>query len=94
MLSGAPAARTGNGRQRQRAKAAKAKVGGVLGKPLKAFLVEALSNGGSMRARDLADAVLAAGYRTKDKNFPKAVAVALSTDKQFRRVSRGVYKLA
>jgi hypothetical protein len=38
--------------------------------------------------------VLAAGYRTKDKNFRQAVVVALSTDKRFRRVGRGVYKLA
>jgi hypothetical protein len=47
-----------------------------------------------LHARDLSDAVLAAGYRTKDKTFRQSVATALSTDKRFRRVRRGIYKLA
>jgi len=47
-----------------------------------------------MRARDLADAVLKAGYVTKDKNFYNTVAKTLGKDKRFKRVGRGLYKLA
>jgi hypothetical protein len=69
-------------------------VGGVPGKPLKAFLVEALQAGGSMRALDLTKAVLDAGYKTHDRNFRQTVASALASDRRFRRVRRGIYKLS
>lgn len=87
------------GRRGKRAKVAKApgrrrQVGGGAGKPLKAFLAEALETGGTMRARDLTEAVLAAGYTTKDRNFRQTVASALAGDRRFRRIRRGIYKLA
>ena len=47
-----------------------------------------------VRARDVTAAVLQAGYRTRDKTFNKTVAKMLASDKRFRRVSRGIYKLA
>jgi len=49
---------------------------------------------GAMRAMDLADAVVKAGYVTRDKNFKNTVAKTLAKEKQFRRVGRGMYKLA
>ena len=67
----------------------------VGGKPLIALLVDALGKSdGSMRARDLADAVIKAGYKTRDRNFRQTVASTLAGDKRFHRISRGVYKLA
>ena len=47
-----------------------------------------------MRARDIAAAVRKAGYPTKSKDFYSIVATTLATDDRFKRISRGVYKLA
>lgn len=64
-------------------------------KSLTACLIAALaSTKGSARAMDLADAVVKAGYVTKDKNFKNTVAKTLGKDKRFKRVGRGMYKLA
>ena len=76
-------------------KKAARKVAGGGKKPLAQYLVEALSKASAgMRAMNLAEAALKAGYSTKDKNFKQTVAGMLSTDGRFERVSRGVYKLA
>ena len=70
-------------------------VGRAVRKPLSAYLVEALKKGGSpMRAAQLSDAVVKAGYVTQDKNFKQTVASTLGTDARFQRVSRGIYKLS
>ncbi len=65
-------------------------------KPLPQCLIEALTKakGGKMRAMLLADAVVKAGYDTKDKHFKNTVAKTLAKDKRFKRVGRGMYKLA
>ena len=77
------------------AKKAATKVGRRKKKPLAQYLAEALSKAGtSMRAMDLANAVLKAGYPTRDKNFKQTVASALAVGKRFSRIDRGVYKLA
>jgi hypothetical protein len=104
LLGGKPAATPRLGRPPKGAKRGKRaklgrppgrrQVGGVAGKSLKEFLVDAMKNGETMRARDLTDAVLAAGYATKDRNFRQTVASALAGDKRFRRIRRGMYKLA
>jgi len=47
-----------------------------------------------MQAKAVTDAVLAAGYKTKDKSFKATVAQTLAKDAAFARVTRGVYKLA
>lgn len=49
---------------------------------------------GKMRAMHMAEAVVDAGYATRDKNFKNTVAKTLAKDKRFKRVGRGVYKLA
>ena len=47
-----------------------------------------------MQAKDVTAAVLKAGYRTKDKSFKATVAQMLGKSPNFRRVRRGVYRLA
>jgi hypothetical protein len=42
---------------------------------------------------EAAEAVVAAGYKSKSKDFQNIVSMALSKDKRFRRVRRGVYAL-
>lgn len=64
-------------------------------KSLTACLIDILASAkGSVRAMDLAGAVIKAGYVTKDKNFKNTVAKTLGKDKRFKRVGRGMYKLA
>jgi len=78
-------ARPATGARRSRAK-----------KALPACLIEALAKakGTKMRAMHLADAVVEAGYVTRDRNFKNTVAKTLAKDKRFKRVGRGMYKLA
>jgi hypothetical protein len=47
-----------------------------------------------MRVKDMVQAVIDAGYHTTSKHFYRAVASQLRKRKNFRRVSRGMYKLA
>jgi len=81
--------------RRKAAKKAKRAVGRAVRKPLGLYLVQALGKAGkTLRALELASAVLKAGYVTTDKNFKQTVASTLAADKRFERVSRGVYTLA
>jgi hypothetical protein len=56
-------------------------------------LAKAMAGKGSMGAKDAMNAVLAAGYQTKAKDFRSIVSRALAAGKQFKKVSRGVYAL-
>jgi len=56
-------------------------------------LVDALGAKGKLTIAEAADAVLAAGYKSKSKDFGNIVSMTLSKDKRFRRVRRGVYAL-
>lgn len=48
--------------------------------------------GKKMRARELAEAVLAMGYRTTSTQFPKIVHQQLNAPgSRFKRLSRGLY---
>ncbi len=49
---------------------------------------------GKMRAMHMADAVVEAGYDTRDKNFKNTVAKTLAKDERFKRVGRGMYTLS
>jgi len=65
------------------------------GKPLKAYVQQVLSGKTSgMRVNEIVDAVRKAGYRSSSKDFYAIVAKLLLTDDTFKRVKRGVYKLA
>lgn len=64
-------------------------------RPLVDYLTEAMRKAkGKMRAKDLAAAVVKAGYVTKDKGFKATVAKTLAKNKPFKRVGRGLYVLA
>lgn len=62
---------------------------------LGAFIVGVLGKADEpMRARDIKDAVVKAGYKTTSKTFYNIVATTLREDGRFKKVGRGLYKLA
>jgi hypothetical protein len=56
-------------------------------------LVEVFQGKKNLPLGDAIQAVLAAGYKTKSKNFATIVGNTLAQDKRFRRVRKGVYAL-
>ena len=60
---------------------------------LSSTLVEVLKAKGKLTVAQAADATLAAGYKSKSKDFQNIVGMTLSKDKRFKRVRRGVYAL-
>jgi hypothetical protein len=60
---------------------------------LSSKLVEVFQGKKSLSLGDAIQAVLAAGYKTKSKNFATIVGNTLAQDKRFRRVRKGVYAL-
>ena len=60
---------------------------------LSSTLVEALRSKGKWAVAEAAEAAIAAGYKSKSKDFVNIVSMTLSKDKRFRRVRRGVYAL-
>ncbi len=60
---------------------------------LNSKLSEVLKAKGKCTVTEAAEAVLKAGYKSKSKDFANIVSMALSKDKRFRRVRRGVYAL-
>jgi len=95
VLSGASGG--GNGRRKPVRKKARRRPGPkrATGKPLVEYLRKVLANTREgMRAKDIVVAVRKAGYKTYSKDFYGIVAAALRDAKDFKRVKRGVYKLA
>ncbi|MGD1001933.1 MAG: hypothetical protein ABSA67_14660 [Candidatus Brocadiia bacterium] len=81
---------------RGRRKAARRKAARRAVKParegsLSSTLAEAIKAKGKLTIAEAAEAVLAAGYKSKSKDFQNIVSMTLSKDKRFRRVRRGVY---
>jgi len=65
------------------------------GKPLIHYMKLVLGQAPKgMRAKDVMMAVQSAGYRSNSKDFYGIVAAALRDNKCFKRVRRGVYRLA
>ena len=60
---------------------------------LSSKLVEVFQGKKRLSIAEVIEAVLAAGYKTKAKNFSSMVSDFLAKDKRFRRVRRGVYAL-
>lgn len=60
---------------------------------LKEYIEQVLAAGGTMAVRDIADAVLAAGYPTKNKTLAKSVGIALTQMPSVQKVSRGKFRL-
>ena len=64
------------------------------GKPLVAYIRQVLAAAPKgMRAIEVKDAVIAAGYSSKSSDFARIVAATLRKTPGIKRVSRGVYKL-
>jgi hypothetical protein len=76
-----------------RRKAARRAVKPARAGSLSSTLAEALKAKGKWTVAEAAEAALAAGYRSKSKDFANIVSMALSKDKRFRRVRRGIYAL-
>ncbi len=60
---------------------------------LKSYLVDVLSGQGVMTVKDITSAVLAAGYKTKNKTLAKSVGIALTELKGVTKVGRGRFRL-
>jgi hypothetical protein len=60
---------------------------------LSSALMDALGAKGKLSVAEAADAVLAAGYKSKSKDFQNIVGMTLAKDKRFKRVGRGIYVL-
>ena len=96
---GGAALSAGNGRRRGRKpKAVMGRPGRrrrATGKPLTEYLREVLAKRpDGMRAKDIMPAVRKAGYKSHSKDFYGIVAATLRDEDNFKRISRGVYKLA
>jgi hypothetical protein len=99
----APAGDGRRGRRGRRAAVAGRRVGvarrgrrrRATGRPLPEFIKDVLAkNPEGMRAKDVAQAVTRAGYKSHSKDFYGIVAATLRDTRNFKRVSRGVYRLA
>ncbi len=65
------------------------------GKTLLAYLKAAIAKSKKgMRVTDAAKAVVKAGYKTKAKDFYGIVAATMRDKKNFKKIKRGVYKVA
>lgn len=75
---------TGGGRGRR----------GGAGGSLKDFIERVMAGKGTMRVRDVTDAVLAAGYPTQNKTLAKSVGIALTQMPNVKKKGRGEFELA
>ena len=76
------------GKKRGRKAHGRARAGSLSSK-----LVEVFQDKKRLPLAEAIQAVLAAGYKTKSKNFATIVGMTLSKDKRFKRVRKGVYAL-
>ena len=91
LLTGAAVKTRGpakNGRKTRRGR-------GPGGKGLASYLQQVLAKASTagLRAKEIAQAVANAGYKSASKNFYGIVAAALRDKNKFRRLRRGVYSL-
>lgn len=67
--------------------------GGPRAGSLKEHIVKILSGGGTMRVKDITEAVRASGYQTRNKTLAKSVGIALAQMPQVKKVGRGRFRL-
>jgi len=60
---------------------------------LKDYILRVLSGRGVMAVKDIAEAVVQAGYESKNKTLAKSVGIALRQLKEVRKVGRGRFQL-
>ena len=76
------------GKKRGRKAQGKAREGSLSSK-----LVEVFQGKKRLSIAEATEAVVAAGYKSKSKDFRNIVGIALAQDKRFRRMRKGVYAL-
>ena len=82
---GARTKSTGRGRPKGRKTAGKQSLADVL--------VDTLKDKGAVKVADAAKMAIEAGYKTASKQFSNVVSQTMTTDKRFRKISRGKYKV-
>lgn len=60
---------------------------------LKDYVESVLASGAVMAVKDIADAVLAAGFKTKNQTLAKSVGIALTQMPNVEKVGRGKFQL-
>lgn len=60
---------------------------------LKEYIATALSRGGVMSVKDITDAVVKGGYKTRNKTLAKSVGIALTEIPGVQKVARGQFKM-
>jgi hypothetical protein len=80
-------------KRRRRRKRARRMVKPARKGSLTSVLEKAFGRKGKLTVAEAAKAAVAAGYRSKSKDFGNIVSMALAKDKRFRRVRRGLYAL-
>jgi len=64
-------------------------------KPVGDYIAKVLAGAADgLRIKDIAPAVIKAGYKTRSKDFYGIIATAVRSDKRFKKIRRGVYALA
>lgn len=61
---------------------------------LKEYIEQAMRGKGVMAVKDIADGVVKAGYKSKNKTLAKSVGIALTQMPSISKVGRGRFKLA
>jgi hypothetical protein len=59
---------------------------------LKAHIADVLADGDTMAVKDITDAVVRSGYKTKNKTLAKSVGIALTEMPQVEKVGRGKFR--
>lgn len=60
---------------------------------LKDYITQVLASGGTRTVKDISQAVIDAGYKTKNRTLATSVGLALAEMPNVRKVSRGTYRL-
>lgn len=69
--------------------------GGYRRGSVKEYILRVLQNAGGrpMQVKDIADAVVKAGYKTRNRTLAKSVGLALASMPEVEKVGRGAYRL-
>jgi hypothetical protein len=67
--------------------------GGVRPGSMKDYILKVLAGGRVMRVNEIAQAILDAGFKTKNQTLAKSVGIALAQMPQLKKVGRGKYRI-
>jgi len=60
---------------------------------MKDYILKVLAGGRVMRVNEIAQAILDAGFKTKNQTLAKSVGIALAQMPQLKKVGRGKYRI-